>query len=532
MTQAFTPIDIELYKHLLTAIAEEMGIRLMRSAYSPNIKERRDHSCALFDASGRLMAQAAHIPVHLGSAAVSVAAVMEAFDPASMVDGQMFILNDPYAGGTHLPDVTAVAPVILEEGQRPAFYVANRAHHADVGGSRPGSLSLIATIEEEGVRFGPMPFDKAFIEWFANQTRTPGERCGDLFAQAAALRLGVQRMKDLCTKRGSSRMSEAGDALIAYSQRMMQAVIRDLPDGCYRFEDALDNDPLKDPNRPVWIRVALEIEGDHARIDFSESDDQMQGPLNAVRAITLAATQYCFRCLGPADLPDNAGVLNALEVITRPGSVVEARYPAAVAAGNVETSQRIVDVLFGALAQAAPDRVPAASAGSMTNLTLGGMDPRHADQKPFAYYETIAGGAGAGPASPGASCIQIHMTNTLNTPTEALEHAYPLRVRSVSVRPDSGGTGLHRGGDGMVRVYEALVPTEVTLIAERHQRPPYGLCGGEPGACGRASLIHLDGRRETLSGKVERTLNPGEQLVIETPGGGGWGQTDPPADAR
>ncbi|QDU71872.1 hydantoinase B/oxoprolinase family protein [Mucisphaera calidilacus] len=526
MSDDLGPIQIELFKHLLASVAEEMGVRLMRSAYSPNIKERRDHSCAVFDAEGRLIAQAAHIPVHLGSAAASVCAVMDVFDPMSMRADDRFILNDPYAGGTHLPDVTAVAPVVVEGHDRPLFYVANRAHHADVGGSRPGSLPLSRSIDEEGVRFGPSRFDAEFINSFADQTRTPDERRGDLFAQMAGLELGIERMCDLCARQGTERTVHAGEALRGYTERMMRHVIADLPDGGYSFEDVLDNDPINPENGPVAIRVTVTIQGETATVDYSGSDGQMAGPLNAVRAITLAATQYVFRCLGPADVPDNAGLLAPLDVVTRPGSVVDAQAPAAVAGGNVETSQRIVDVLFGALAQATPERVPAASAGSMTNLTMGGDDHRRTPTEPFTYYETIAGGAGAGPRHDGASCVHVHMTNTLNTPVETFEHAYPVLIDGVRVHDDSGGAGLHRGGDGMVRTYRFTGPTEVTLIAERHMNSPYGLAGGQPGSPGRARLIRADGSTQELGGRFERRFEAGECLEVCTPAGGGWGTTE------
>ncbi|MEQ9460125.1 MAG: hydantoinase B/oxoprolinase family protein [Phycisphaeraceae bacterium] len=522
MTTDFGPIEIEVYKHLLASVAEEMGVRLMRSAYSPNIKERRDYSCALFDSDANLIAQAAHIPVHLGSAAASVQAVINTFPPNNMKPDDRFILNDPYAGGTHLPDITAVAPVILPGDTQPSFYVANRAHHADVGGTRPGSLPLSRSIDEEGVRFGPARFDNDFINSFSAQTRTPDERRGDLFAQAAALQLGIERMASLCNTHGRDRITQAGAALINYTDRVIRTVIANLPDGTYTFEDALDDDVVSGTNSPVWIRLTLTISGETATLDFTQTDDQMAGPLNAVRAITLAACQYALRCLGPADLPDNAGVLEPLNILTRPGSVVDAQHPAAVAGGNVETSQRIVDTLFGALAQATPDSIPAASAGSMTNLTMGGHDPRRGGQA-FTYYETIAGGAGAGKGRNGADCVQTHMTNTLNTPAEAFEHAYFVRTDAVAIRNNSGGSGQFTGGNGMIRRYHFLAPTEVTLLAERHRRPPYGLAGGQPGAAGAAHLIHTDGRIEHLGGRFERTFTAGETLEIQTPGGGGWG---------
>ncbi len=517
------PIGLEVFRHLFAAIAEEMGQRLMRSAYSPNIKERRDFSCALFDAQGDMIAHAAHIPVHLGSAPLSVQACLAAFD--SIGDGDRFILNDPFAGGTHLPDITVVAACVLD-GRR--FFVASRAHHADVGGKTAGSLPIGTHIDDEGYRLGPTRVSDGVLDAICRASRTPAERRGDLLAQLAAVRCGVDRLRELCRRHGPDTVAGFGDALQHYTERCIRGVIAAIADGTYRFEDVLDDDGCG--RRDIALRCTLHIEGEEAAVDLSASDDQVAGPVNAVRAIAVSAVMYVLRCLGPGDLPSNSGVLRPVRIVTRPGSIVDARYPAAVAGGNVETSQRIVDVVLGALAQAMPDRIPAASCGSMNNLLIGGLVPAS-----FAYYETIAGGAGAGPDGDGASAIHTHMTNTLNTPVEALEHAYPFRVERYAMRDRSGGApgrepqpgraGRHRGGDGVVRSYVIEAPAEVTLLTERRRHGPYGLQGGEPGATGRNMLTTPEGAARELPAKCSLRVEPGTRLTVETPGGGGWGRT-------
>ncbi len=512
-------IEIEIFRHLFASIAEEMGDRLMRSAYSPNIKERRDYSCALFDAQADTIAQAAHIPVHLGSAPMSVAAVIDAFAPSAMRSGDRFVVNDPFCGGTHLPDITVVAPVFVEGVDRPVFYVANRAHHADVGGLTAGSMPLGTHIDDEGLRLGPSRLDDAMVETICRACRTPDERRGDLRAQLAALQVGIDRLNNLVERFGLPEVNTRASQLQAYTARVMRSVIADIPDGRYAFTDHLDDDGHG--TRDIAIACVATVDGRHVRFDFSGSADQVAGPMNAVRAITVSAVNYCMRCLGPTGLPTNSGVMQPVEVVTRPGSVVDAQHPAAVAAGNVETSQRLVDVVFGALAQALPDRICAASCGSMNNLTIGGVDERTGE--PFAYYETIAGGAGAGPNHTAAAAVHTHMTNTLNTPVEAVEHAYPLRVRHYAVRRGSGGAGRQRGGDGVVRCYELLQPVEVTLLTERRTRGPYGLNGGQAGAPGENQLVHCDGSRKPLPGKVTQRLSAGQRLELRTPGGGGFG---------
>ncbi len=512
-------VELEVFKNLFAAVAEEMGVRLMRSACSPNIKERRDYSCALFDAEGEMIAQAAHIPVHLGSTPMSVAAAIEVIGREAMVPGDRIVLNDPFMGGTHLPDITLVAPCFVGGEARPRFFVANRAHHADVGGISPGSMPLSTHIDEEGVRIAPRRLDAEAVAWICAHSRTPDERRGDLQAQLAAAALGVERLEELCARYGPEVVSERAAQLQDYTERVVRAMIAEMPDGVWRFGDVLDGDGIDATD--IAIDCRLEIRGDRAWVDFSGSSDMVRGPVNAVRAITVSAVSYAFRCLAPSDLPSNGGVMRPIEVITRPGSVVDAVWPAAVAAGNVETSQRLVDVLFGALAQALPGRVPAASCGSMNNITVGGVDPRTGAA--FAYYETLAGGAGASPEVDGANAVHTHMTNTLNTPVEALEHAYPFRVSAYRVRSGSGGDGARRGGEGLERVYAFEGAAQVTLLTDRRVHAPYGLAGGGPGGLGR-NVLRRGGQERALPGKVTLEVEAGDVLEIATPGGGGWGR--------
>ncbi len=512
-------IELELFRHLLVSIAEEMGVVLRKTSYSANIKERRDYSCAVYDARGEAVAMGDHMPVHLGAMPLSVRAVRDAFD---LEPGDVALVNDPFRGGTHLPDITAVAAVFTR-GRRPAFYLANRAHHADVGGMSPGSMPLAREIFQEGIRIPPVliqrrgKLDRALLDLVLANVRTPVEREGDLMAQLASLHRGETRLRELVAKLGEARVRDNMRAIQDYSARMMQAAIRKLPRGVYCFEDCLDNDGITDT--PVWIRAAVTIAGGRAVVDFTGSAPQVQGSVNANFAVTLAATMYVFRCLIDDDVPFTAGILRPIRVIAPEGSVVNALPPAAMAAGNVETSQRITDVLLGALAKAAPDRIPAASSGTMNNLSFGGVSAKSA----FAYYETIAGGMGASAHADGASAIHTHMTNSWNTPIEAFEHQFPLRIAGYRVRRGSGGAGLHRGGDGIVREFEFLVPAEVTLLSDRRERGPWGLAGGASGKPGRNTLVSRAGRSQKLPAKTRFEARPGDLLKIETPGGGGWG---------
>lgn len=564
------PVELEIFKNLYHSIAEEMGAALRRTAFSPNIKERRDYSCAVFDAKGEVIAMGDHMPVHLGSMPMSVKAAIERLElgPADMA-----LLNDPFCGGTHLPDLTLVAPVHAEPSVRgrrrrtrslgagPDFYVAARAHHADVGGTYPGSMGLCREIYQEGLRIPPVKFvrggkiDRDVLALILNNVRTPQEREGDLGAQIAACHTGARRLRELCVRYGLERTTAAAGDLLDYSEEMMRAFLARVPRGTYSAEDFLDSDGVSE--REVRIAVSLTVEGSwtrsparaghrpHARktdtlglpgrpfpkhfispqpmvsVDFSASDPQAEGSINAVAAITYSAAFYVFRCLLAEDVPATAGLMRPVRLITPAGTVVNARPPAAVAGGNVETSQRIVDVLLRALAQALPQHIPAAASGTMNNLTVGGIDPR--TKEPFAYYETVAGGMGARPGKPGVSGVHTHMTNSLNTPAEALEYAYPLRVRRYSLRPGSGGEGKYKGGDGIVREIELLADAEVTLLSDRRQRGPYGILGGKDGSPGKTQVIHQDGSSQELPGKFNVRLRKGERIRIETPGGGGWG---------
>ncbi|GAB4362187.1 MAG: hydantoinase B/oxoprolinase family protein [Deltaproteobacteria bacterium] len=521
MTRPFDPIRLEVYKNLFASIAEEMGVALCRTAYSPNIKERRDFSCAVFDAKGEMVSQAAHIAVHLGSLPLSVKSAVER---VPMRAGDVVIVNDPFAGGTHLPDLTMVAPVCTPGTDTPLFFVANRAHHADIGGISPGSLPLSTEIFQEGIRIPPVRLmeegrmRKDLLTLILSNVRTPREREGDLGAQIAATRIGERRIHEVCAKYGTDEVIRYMAELQDYAERMTRAAIREIPDGIYSFEDFLDDDGAG--SGPVRIAATVSIRGDEAVLDFSGSDPQVRGSVNAIRAITLSAVFYVFRSLVGGEIPSNAGIMRPLRVITRPGTVVDAIFPAAVAAGNVETSQRITDVLLGALGKALPDRIPAASAGTMNNLTIGGIDPR--TEEPFTYYETIGGGSGATPVRDGASAVQTHMTNTRNTPVEALEHAFPLRVARYAVRRGSGGDGRFLGGDGIVREVEFLAPATVTMISERRKRGPYGLAGGRPGMPGENRLLRRGGDRP-LPGKFTVAVEGGDRLRVSTPGGGGYG---------
>ena len=535
----FDPTTLEIYRALYTSVAEEMGIALRRTSFSPNIKERRDYSCAVFDSAGRVIAQGDHMPVHLGSMPMAVAA---ALSEVEIGPGDVVALNDPFAGGTHLPDVTLVMGVFaqgpgvrgrrsvqkkhrpLAPDSRPLFYVANRAHHADIGGATPGSMGLATDVYGEGVRIPPVRIVRGgemcddIMKLILANVRSNQERRADFEAQIGSLNTGATRLLEIVERRGRKEAHDYALHLISYSARVMRHVIAAIPDGSYEAEEALDDDGIN-PNE-VPIRVRVTVKGDRARVDFTGSSPQVAGALNAVEAITVSAVSYVFRCLIPGDVPASAGLIEPIEVIAPRGTVVNATHPASVAGGNVETSQRIVDVVFKALAQAIPDRIPAASQGTMNNLTIGGLDPRTGAE--FSYYETVAGGMGARPGQDGMSATHTHMTNSLNTPAEALEYAYPLRVRQYRIRKGSGGKGKHKGGDGAIREIETLAPARMSLLSDRRKRAPYGLQGGADGDVGRALIIRRDGSREELPSKGSWDLRPGDRVRIVTPGGGGF----------
>ncbi|HSR53656.1 MAG TPA: hydantoinase B/oxoprolinase family protein [Acidobacteriota bacterium] len=520
------PIQLEIYRNLFFSIAEEMGTVLRRTAYSPNIKERRDYSCAVFDHQGEVVAMGDHMPVHLGSMPLSVAAAIE---NEPLYPGDIVILNDPFCGGTHLPDITMVTPVFQQSAQskKPLFYLASRAHHSDVGGMSPGSMPLSREIFQEGIVIPPLKLyhqgrlNREILRLFLHNVRTPLEREGDLAAQAGALRVGEKRLLDLVDRRGRREVDDYVKHLQRYSERMVRQVFAQIEPGVFEAEDMLDDGGSGERgSRPVKLRVAVTVGEDDLKVDFSGTEEQVDGPLNAVRAIALSAVYYVVRCLTPPHVPSTAGLMKPVEVLSPSGTVVNAQFPCATAGGNVETSQRIVDVVLRALAQALPDRIPAASSGTMNNLALGGIDPQ--TKRPFSYYETIAGGMGASPQGPGDSGVHTHMTNSLNTPVEALETAFPLRVREYRLRQGSGGRGRNEGGDGIVRSYEALTEIDVTVLSERRRFAPYGLSGGRAGKKGM-NFVALKGRRKKLHGKASVRLRKGDVLTIESPGGGGWG---------
>ncbi|HUS04961.1 MAG TPA: hydantoinase B/oxoprolinase family protein [Bryobacteraceae bacterium] len=516
------PVELELARQLLVSVAEEMGVVLRKTAYSPNIKERRDYSCAVYDRLGNTIAMGDHMPVHLGAMPLSVRHVIDAI---ALKPGDVAILNDPFRGGTHLPDITAVAGVYLAGETRPTFYVANRAHHSDVGGMSSGSMPLAKEIYQEGLRIPPIllvrggEVDRALMELIFANVRTPSERSGDLLAQWMALQCGERRLLELVRRHGRARLLRNIAALQNYAERMMRAAIQRIPAGSYEFEDFLDDDGVLD--EPIRIRVVITVAGGGAHVDFTGSEAQSAGPVNANYAISVAAAAYVFRCLIARDVPFNAGLMRPIRITSPGGTVVNALPPAAMAGGNVETSQRITDVLLGALAKALPEQIPAASSGTMNNVTFGGWDKLRG--KAFAYYETIAGGMGAGPAWGGQSAVHTHMTNSWNTPIEALEHAYPVRVRAYRIRKGSGGTGRRAGGDGIVRELEFLAPAELTLLSDRRDLSPYGLEGGRPGKTGR-NILRRGSHVIRLPGKVRTNVRASDVLRIETPGGGGHGK--------
>ena len=536
--RGFDPTTLEIYRALYTSVAEEMGLVLRRTAHSPNIKERRDYSCAVFDSAGRVIAQGDHMPVHLGSMPMAVAAALRETKPGP---GDVVVLNDPFAGGTHLPDVTLVSGVWSQSRRLPAltpdsrlrtpdplFYVANRAHHADIGGATPGSMGMAADVYGEGLRIPPVRLvaggranEDVLRLLFAN-VRVERERRADFEAQIGSLKTGAARLLEIVGRAGLREAAEYARHLIDYSARMMRATLRSIPEGVYEAEDALDSDGVRAGE--VALRVRVEVKGGRARVDFTGSSPQVSGPVNAVEAITVSAVAYVFRCLvGAEEVPASAGLMEPVEVVAPRGTVVNAAHPAPVAGGNVETSQRVVDVLFKALSRALPEKIPAASQGTMNNLTVGGRDPRTGRE--FAYYETVAGGMGARPGADGVSGVHTHMTNSLNTPAEALEYAYPLRVRAYRLRRGSGGRGARRGGDGVVREIETLVEARMSLLADRRARAPYGLAGGEDGRPGRDPILSA-GRARKIDAKSSAELRPGDRVRIETPGGGGRGGRD------
>ena len=505
------PAALQVLISRLTGVAEEMGAVLRRAAFSPNIKERADCSAALFTAQGEMLVQAEHIPVHLGSMPASVRAAIDAFGD-SVPAGQQIVLNDPFAGGTHLNDITLVAP--CHAAGRLIGWAANRAHHADVGGAAPGSIPADATdIHQEGLRIPPTLLDDGLRRLLLANSRTPAERLGDLAAQEGANVVGVERLAALA--------HAPFDEVVAYGERRMRAALADLPDGTWRATDVLDSTgAAADQQRPARIAVAVTVAGEEVTVDFTGTDRQSRGNVNAVEAVTVSAVAYALRSAVDPTIPANGGAMRPVRIVAPPGSIVAARPPAAVGAGNVEVSQRVADVCLAALAGPCPDRVPAAGQGTMNNLLVGGDG--------WVYYETVAGGQGGRPGIPGMSGVHTGMTNTRNTPIEALERAYPLRVLRYRLRRGSGGSGAQAGGEGIERDLQVLEDVTVSLITERRVSRPWGLAGGGPGAPGENWLLPRgdESGAERLPDKCTVRLRAGDVLRMLTPGGGGWG---PPA---
>jgi N-methylhydantoinase B len=507
-------IDLSIFSSRIDAICEEMGVVLRRSAFSPNIVDRLDFSCAIFDAQGGLCAQAAHIPVHLGSMAYAMGQIVSRF---TWKLGDMMVVNDPYKGGTHLPDVTLIAPLFVA-GQLSAF-IANRAHHADIGADSPGSMPISTCLDEEGIIISPTrllkdgKLDETVMAELIGRIRNSAQARGDFTAQISANRMGVERLGALVTGMGVDAFQQALQALNDYSERLAMDAIKTIPAGEYSAIDYMDDDGLGTTNIP--IHVNLKIRNGHVSVDFDGTATQVKGNINCPLSVTAAAVYYVFRCLMPDYTPACQGSFRPVTIRAPEGCLLNATYPAAVAAGNVETSTRIVDVLLAALAEALPEYIPAASHGSMNNLAMGSSDAHHG----WDYYETIGGGMGASASGPGMSAVQTHMTNTLNTPVEVLEKHYPLRVKRYAIRQHSGGNGMHRGGNGLIREFEFLGPATVTLLTERRCNPPPGLSSGQVGKPGVNQL-----NAKILASKVSMDVDTGDCLTIETPGGGGWGK--------
>ena len=508
-----TPASLNIFASRLDAVCEEMGLVLRNAAFSPNIRDRLDFSCAVFDAAGSLCAQAAHIPVHLGSMAFAMQGIVSGID---WQPGDQVMLNDPYLGGTHLPDVTVIAPVFAAGTLR--AFVANRAHHADIGAASPGSMPISRRLDEEGVVIEPVHllrgdvFVPEVLQRVTRATRNRAESEGDFAAQVAANRAGAVRLAQLIDAYGAQAFVQGVEALNDYAERLAREALSDIPPGEYRFTDCLDDDGQG--HRDIPISLTLTVAADGVTADFSGTAAQVDGNVNCPLAVAAAAVYYVFRCLMPPQTPACAGAFRPIALHAPEGCLLNARKPAAVAAGNVETSTRVVDVVLGALAQAIPARIPAASHGSMNNLAMGSA----AAERPWDYYETIGGGMGAGLQGGGLSGVHTHMTNTLNTPVEVLEGRFPVRVVQYALRRGSGGEGARRGGDGLVREYEFLAPAHFTLLTERRRHAPWGLAGGADAAPGRNLL-----NGHALPSKCEGGLQAGDRLRVETPGGGGYG---------
>ncbi len=508
-------IELGLFASRIEAICDEMGAVLRNTAFSPNIRDRLDFSCAIFDAQGALCAQAAHIPVHLGSMAFAMADIVNRMQWQA---GDQVILNDPYLGGTHLPDVTLIAPVFVNHELQ--AFVVNRAHHADIGGDTPGSMPISSHLQEEGLIIAPTHLlrqDKKVTgiwQHILQHTANRAESEGDLSAQISANSAGATRLQALIEEQTSEGFQQGLIMLNQYAARLAQSALCAIPDGDYKFTDYLDDDGQGHSNIP--LKVCIQVSGGRIGVNFDGTSEQVPGNVNCPLSVAAAAVYYVFRCLMPAHTPACAGAFSRIHLQAAKGSLLNARYPAAVVAGNVETSTRIVDLVMGALCQAIPEQMAAASHGSMNNVAMGSNTPGQR----WDYYETIGGGMGASSGHPGLSAVQTHMTNTLNTPIEVLEQRYPVRIRRYQIRRQSGGTGRYPGGDGLIREYQFLAPAEFTLISERRTYPPWGIAGGGAGKTGNNRL-----NNQPLPGKCHRHIKTGDILTLETPGGGAWGST-------
>lgn len=515
-------IEITIFKNIFQSISDEMGKILQFSAFSPNIKERKDFSCAVFTANGESFAFGTHIPVHLGAMPLSVKTILSEI---RFEKGDMVIVNDPFKGGTHLPDITMIAPVFRND--KIVFFVANRAHHSDVGGMRAGSMPLSSEIFQEGLIIPPLKLlkrdkpDDDILNFILTNVRTPEERKGDLLAQIAANKRGIQRLEEIIMKYGFDLVDYYSRALIDYTENVFKSMISDIPNGVYTYEDYMDDDGFD--TRDIPIKVAVEVKDDKLTIDFTGSSPQVRGGINTNRAVTYSSVLYVLTTLLNEDVPINSGIMRPVELRLPIDSIVNASKPCGLAGGNVETSQRITDILMGAFSKAIPNKIPAASQGTMNNITFGGRG--------FAYYETIGGGAGAGPSYNGESGVHTNMTNSLNTPIEALEINFPIRIESYSLRRGSGGKGEFTGGEGLIRAYKFLENANISILSDRRTTRPYGLQGGQPGKCGENILvknpdavIETGSREMHLGSKVNIEAGAGDVLIITTPGGGGYGE--------
>ncbi|WP_455375694.1 hydantoinase B/oxoprolinase family protein [Kaarinaea lacus] len=515
--ETMPPIELSLFASRIEAVCEEMGAVLQRTAFSPNIKDRLDFSCAVFDASGNLCAQAAHIPVHMGSMAY---AMRDVVSQIKWQAGDMVIVNDPFLGGTHLPDVTLIAPLFIERSL--VAFVANRAHHADIGSETPGSMPISTTLDEEGIVIPPTILlrDNKVIDDVMNsllsQTSAPQQSHGDFAAQISANRTGLLRLSRLVDELEHTNFKMAVNALNDYAERLAMHTLSRIPAGVYEFTDVMDSDGMGHTNIP--IRVTITVSDHSVDVDFSGTAKQVRGNINCPLSVAAAAVYYVFSCLMPSYTPTCQGRFRNIKILAPEASLVNAVRPAAVAAGNVETSTRIVDVVMGALSQAIPKEISAASHGSMNNIAMGAHYDKASDEQSWDYYETIGGGMGAGPKYPGIDAIQTHMTNTRNTPVEVLESLYPVRVNRYSIRGDSGGRGYHCGGNGIVREFEFLQAATVTVLTERRNNSPWGLSGGGDALPGLNQL-----NDESIKDKQSIKVDAGDRLTIATAGGGGWG---------